>query len=112
MKLPKNLKKPLFVRPNDYVTVEGSDYIIKRNEFGQMVKVIGRVSRKLPSPKDVIWAINAHRKVAYWGNKYFMFEGIDAEVLDAIMQVIWVVEKRRGIDPPDINEIEDAIFDF
>ena len=112
MKLPKNLPSPTFIRPNDYVTIAGTDYIVKRNEFGQMVKVIGRVSRKLPSPKDVIWALNAHRHVAYWGNKYFMFERIDEEVIDAIKETIWDAEKRRGTDRPDPSTLEEGILDF
>ena len=102
----------MFIRPNDYVSIAGADYIVNRNEFGQMVKVVGRVSRKLPSPKDVIWAINAHRPVAYWGNKYFMYERIDSEVIDAIKDVIWEAEKRRGIERPDPKTLEDEIFDY
>lgn len=112
MKLPKNLPRPMFVRPNDYVSIAGSDYIVKRNEFGQMVKVVGRVSRKLPSPKDVIWALNAHRHVAYWGNKYFMWERLDSEIVDSIKNTVWEAEKRRGIEPPDLSNMEDDIFDF
>ncbi len=111
MKIPKNLPKPMFVRPNDYVSLGGADYIVRRNEFGQMTKVIGRVSRKLPSEKDVIWALNAHRKVAYWGNKYFMFERIDEEVMPSIMKDIWEADKRRGVPIPDIDP-EDSMYDF
>jgi len=112
MKLPRDLPRPQFVRANDYITLGSADYIVKRNEFGQMVKVIGRVSRKLPAQKDVIWALNAHRPVAYWGNKYFMYERIDQEVMPAIKEEIWEAERRKGIDPPDKSELEDGIFDF
>ncbi len=111
MKIPRDLQQPLFVRPNDYMTLNGADYIVKRNEFAQMVKVIGRVSRKLPSEKDVIWALRARRPVGYWGSKYFMWERIDSEVIDAIMEDIWEADKRRGIPKPEINP-EDNIFDF
>ena len=90
----------------------GADYIIKRNEFAQMVKVIGRVSRKLPSEKDVIWALQAGRPVAYWGNKYFMWERIDSEVIGEIEETIWEADRRRGIAPPDKKELEDTLFDF
>ncbi len=111
MKIPRDLPQPLFIRPNNYVTIGGADYIIKRNEFAQMVKVIGRVSRKLPSEKDVIWALRSHRPVAYWGNKYFLFERIDSEVLPQIMEDIWEADKRRGIPKPEIDP-EDQIYEF
>lgn len=111
MKIPRDLPRPMFIRPNDYVTVGGADFIIKRNEFAQMVKVIGRVSRKLPSEKDVIWALKARRPVAYWGNKYFLWERIDEEVLPEIMDDIWAADKRRGVEKPEIDS-EDEIFDF
>jgi len=111
MKLPRDLPRPMFVRPNDYFTLNGVDYIIKRNEFNQMVKVVGRVSRKLPSEKDVIWAIRSRRPVAYWGNKYFMFEMIDHEIIEPIMQAIWEADKRRGIPIPEIQQ-GDSLYDF
>jgi len=111
VKIPRDLPQPLFIRPNNYVTIGGADYIIKRNEFAQMVKVIGRVSRKLPSEKDVIWALRSHRPVAYWGNKYFLFERIDSEVLPQIMEDIWEADKRRGIPKPEIDP-EDQIYEF
>lgn len=111
MKLPRDLPKPIFIRPNDYVTLGGADYIIKRNEFGQMIKVLGRISRKLPAEKDVIWALRAHRPVGVWGNKYFMFERIDEEVLPEIMEAIWEADRRRGVPKPEINPEED-IYSF
>lgn len=112
MKIPKNLPQPVFIRPNDYLSLYGTDYIVKRNEFGQMVKVIGRVSRKLPSEKDVLWALNARRHVAYWGNKYFMWERIDEETIDQVMEEIWEFDKRRGITKPDIAQFLDKDYDF
>ncbi len=112
MAIPKNLPKPIFIRPNDYVTLGGAEYIVKRNEFGQMVKVIGRVTRRLPSEKDIIWAITAHRPVAYWGNKYFMWERIDSEVIDAIKEAIWEADKRRGVPKPDLSSAEEEVFDY
>lgn len=112
MKIPRTLPQPIFIRPNDYVTLGGAEYIIKRNEFGQMVKVIGRVQRKLPSEKDVIWALRSFRPVAYWGNKYFMYERIDQEVIGDIMEDIWQADKRRGVDRPDKTELEDPMYDF
>jgi len=112
LKIPRDLPQPMFIRPNDYITLAGVDYIIKRNEFAQMTKIIGRVSRKLPSEKDVIWALRAHRPVAYWGNKYFMFEHIDAEVIIPIMEAIWEADKRRGVPPPERTDLADALYDF
>jgi len=111
MKLPPELPRPMFIRPNDYITMNGVDFIIKRNEFQQMVKVIGRVSRKLPSEKDVIWALTARRAVAYWGNKYFMWESIDHEIIDPIKEAIWEADKRRGIPIPVLKPEED-LYDF
>jgi hypothetical protein len=112
MKIPKELPRPMFIRPNDYVTLYGAEYILRRNEFGQMVKILGRVSRKLPAQKDVIWALNARRLVAYWGNKYFMYERIDEEVIPELMEAIWEADKRRGIPKPDATELADKVFDF
>lgn len=112
MKIPRELPRPSFVRPNDYITLGGADYIVKRNEFGQMKKVIGRVSRKLPSEKDVIWALKAHRKVSYWGNKYFMYERIEDEVMQGIKEAIWEVDARRGVPKPPQTDMEEEIFDY
>jgi len=112
MKIPKELARPMFIRPNDYVTLYGADYVIKRNEFGQMVKVIGRVSRKLPSEKDVLWALRARRLVAYWGNKYFMFERIDEEVMSEIREAIWEADRRRGVAKPAQTDLADQVYDF
>jgi len=111
MKLPRDLPKPIFIRPNDYVTLGGADYIIRRNEFGQMVKVLGRVSRRLPAEKDVIWALRSLRPVGVWGNKYFMFERIDEEVLPEIMDAIWEADRRRGVARPVID-VEGDVFNF
>ena len=111
MKLPKDLPRPMFIRPNDFVNLYGAEYIIKRNEFAQMVKVIGRVTRKLPAEKDVIWALNARRRVAFWGSKYFMFERIDDEVLESIKEAIWEADKRKGVDKPSAEEL-DSDYDF
>ncbi|MFH0765869.1 MAG: hypothetical protein V2A61_05555 [Calditrichota bacterium] len=111
MKLPRDLPKPLYIRPNDYVTLYGADYIIRRNEFGQMTKVLGRVSRRLPSEKDVIWSLRSLRPVGVWGNKYFMFERVDEEVLPEIKNSIWDADKRRGVERPVIDP-EGEIFDF
>jgi len=101
----------MFIRPNDYVSIAGVDYIIKRNEFAQMVQVLGRVTRKLPSEKDIIWALESHRKVAQWGNKFFLFEGIDNEIIEDIMNVIWEADVRRGIPKPNIVLGHDALYD-
>ena len=110
MRIPKDLPQPIFIRPNDYVSLFGTEYIVKRNEFGQMIRVLGRVSRKLPSEKDVLWALKAHRHVAYWGNKYFMWERIDEEVLDPIMESIWEFDKRRGVEKPDMTIYADREY--
>ena len=112
MKIPRDLPQPMFIRPNDYISLRGTDYIVKRNEFGQMIKVIGRVARKLPSTKDIIWALRSHRPVAYWGNKYFMFERIDEEVVPEIMEAIWEADRRRGVQKPDMSDIEEKFYEF
>ena len=112
MRIPRDLPQPIFIRPNDYISLHGTDYIVRRNEHGQMTKVIGRVSRKLPSEKDILWALKAHRPVAYWGNKYFMYERIDAEIIGPIMDDIWEYDKRRGIEKPDMTQYEDREYDF
>ncbi|MDP8238468.1 MAG: hypothetical protein P9X24_05220 [Candidatus Hatepunaea meridiana] len=112
MKIPKNLSQPVFIRPNDYISLHGTDYIIKRNEFAQMIKVIGRVSRRLPSEKDILWALNARRPVAYWGSKYFMYDRIDPEIMEPIMEAIWEADVKRGIPKPDMSEFADREFDF
>jgi len=101
----------MFVRANDYVTVLGQDYIIKRNEFNQMVAVIGRVARRLPAEKEIIWALKARRPVACWGAKYFMYEFIDQEIIDPIKASIWEFDRRRGIPVPDIKDTVDSMYD-
>jgi len=110
--IPKNLPKPMFVRPNDFVTLGGAEYIIKRNEFGQMIKVIARVSRRLPAEKDVIWALRCHKKVGFWGMKYFMYERIDSEVMDDIKEQIWEADKRRGVAKPNMDDQFESDYDF
>lgn len=112
MAIPKHLPKPIFIRPNDYITLNGAEYIIRRNEFAQMIAVIGRVSRRLPSEKDVIWALTSHRKVAYWGSKFFMYERIDNEVLPEIKNAIWAADARRGVPIPKPEDIEGSIFEM
>lgn len=110
MKIPKELPKPMFIRANDYVTIQGADYIIKRNEFNQMVQVLGRVSRRLPAEKDIIWALKARRPVGCWGAKYFIYEYIDQEIIDPIKEAIWEADRRRGIPIPDAQSTEDALY--
>ena len=110
MKLPRELPKPMFIRANDYVTVMGADYIIKRNEFNQMITIIGRVARRLPSAKEIIWALKARRPVACWGAKYFMYEYIDQEVIDPIKETIWEADRRRGIPVPDAT-VQESMYD-
>jgi len=110
MKIPKELKKPIFIRANDYVTVMGQDYIIKRNEFNQMTDVLGRVSRRLPAEKEIIWALKARRPVGCWGSKYFMYEMIDQEVIDPIKAAIWEADRRRGIPIPD-QKAQETMYD-
>lgn len=112
MVIPRKLPKPMFVRPNDFVSISGQEYIIKRNEFGQMVKVIGRVSRKLPSEKDIIWALTAGRKVAQWGMKYFMIERISEEIIDPLKEEIWEADVRRGVPKPDLSDATESEYDF
>ncbi len=112
MKIPRNCPQPIFVRPNDYITMQGSDYIIKRNEFGQMIKLLGRIQRKLPSEKDVIWALRSHKPVGYWGNKYFIYERIDHEIIQPIMEAIWEADKRRGVDKPNMDDLVESDYDF
>ncbi|NQU04831.1 MAG: hypothetical protein HQ568_01960 [Calditrichaeota bacterium] len=112
MKLPKNLPQPIFVRPNDYVSILGAEYIIKRNEFAQMIKVLGRVQRKLPSEKDVLWALKSGRPVGYWGSKYFIYERIDPEIVQPIMEAIWEADQRRGVEKPDMSEMVERDYDF
>jgi hypothetical protein len=112
MKIPRELPQPMFVRPNDYITIQGADYIVKRNEFGQMVKVLGRVARKLPAEKEIIWALKARRPVAYWGSKYFMYEYIDQEIIDPIKEAIWEADRRRGVPIPEKKTDEDSLYDL
>lgn len=112
LKIPKGLPQPLFVRPTDYVSLPGADYIVKRNEFGQVIKLVGRIVRKLSTEKDILQALKDHRLVGYWGNKYFTYERVDDEIVDNILEVIWEFDKRRGVPPPDKSELEDKIYEF
>ncbi|MFN3822294.1 MAG: hypothetical protein ACK4OO_08185 [bacterium] len=112
LKIPKNLPQPMFVRPTDYVSLPGADYVVKRNEFGQAIKLVGRIVRKLPTDKDVIQALKDHRIVGYWGNKFFVLERVDDEIVDSILETIWEFDKRRGVPPPDRSVLEDRIYEF
>lgn len=108
----KRLRKPHYVRPNDYKRFEGANYIIRRNEHGSAVYVVGKAYRRLPTDLDVRMALKMDKMVAQWGSKYFLFTKTDAETGREILKRIWETELKRGIPVPDVSDYDKENFDI
>ncbi len=106
----KRIPKPHFVRANDYKRLYGQNYILRRNEFGSAVYVVGKAYRRLPTAIDVDIALKNNKQVAQWGNKFFLYTKIGAEMARPILEDIWASEVKRGIPIPEYSDYDKDEF--
>jgi hypothetical protein len=104
MQWPHNVKPPLYVRPWSRVRYYGKDYIVHRDIKGAIYQLVGRMTRKLPSIKEAIDAARNQKLVCQWGGYYSIYIRVDPEEAPMILQWLWEYEKKRGVEPPDLNE--------
>lgn len=104
MQWPRSLDPPLYVRPSSRVRYQGKDYIVRRDVKGAIYELVGRMTRKLPSIKDAIDAARSQKLVCQWGGYYAVYVRVDAEEQPLILQYLWQFEKKRGVEPPNLNE--------
>jgi hypothetical protein len=102
MSWPRNLKKPLYVRPASRVRYMGKNYIVKRDISGAIYSIIGRMTRKLPSEAEAIVAAQNQKLICTWGAYYSVYVAVDREEQPLILDYLWEEEKKRGIQPPDL----------
>jgi hypothetical protein len=101
MDWPKKLPQPLYVRPSSKVRYLGKNYIVKRDISGAIYRLIGRMTRKLPSLEEAIAATEAQKKVCQWGGYYSVYVAIDQEEAPLILEYLWEEDRKRGIQPPE-----------
>ncbi|MDP8207416.1 MAG: hypothetical protein P9L92_12180 [Candidatus Electryonea clarkiae] len=106
----KRIPKPHYVRVNDYKRMYGANYIIRRNEFGSAMCVLGKSYRKLSTDIDVEIALKMGKLVAQWGNKFFLYTRVDVEAGRMILDEIWEMEVKRGIPVPEASDYDKADF--
>jgi hypothetical protein len=104
MQWPRNVKAPLYVRASSRVRYFGKDYIVRRDIKGAIYQLIGRMTRKLPSMKEAIDAARSQKLVCQWGGYYSIYIRVDMEEAPMILEWLWTYEKKRGIEPPNLNE--------
>lgn len=104
MKWPKKLPQPMYIRASSKVRYMGKNYIVKRDISGAIYKLVGRITRKLPSMEEAIAATESQKLVCQWGGYYSAYVAIDQEEAPLILEYLWNEEKKRGIEPPDISE--------
>lgn len=100
MEWPKSVKSPMYIRPTERVRYLGKNYIVKRDQNSAIVKLIGRMTRKLPSMPEAILATKNQKMVCQWGAYYSVYVYIDAEEQPMMLEFLWAEDKKRGIDPP------------
>ena len=101
MKWPRNLSQPMYVRASSKVRYMGKNYIVKRDISGAIYKLVGRMTRKLPSMDAAIAATESQKLVCQWGAYYSIYVAIDQEEAPLILEYLWAEDKKRGIDPPN-----------
>lgn len=104
MQWPRNVDPPLYVRASSRVRYAGKDYIVRRDIQGAIYSLVGRMTRKLPSLKEAIDAARNQKLVCQWGGYYSVYVRVDAEEAPMIIKYLWEIEKKRGIQPPDLNQ--------
>jgi hypothetical protein len=112
MNYERKLPKPTFVRANDYKRVEGSNFIIKRNEFGGATYVTGKAHRKLSTNLEVEHALRMGKLVAMWAGKHFLYSKVMPDEGREILKVIWEAEIKRGIPQPEVSDYDKSAFDI
>ncbi len=108
----KRIPKPLFVRVRDYVRIIGANYIIRRNEFGGAVYVVGKAYRKLSTRIEVDHALKMGKLVAQWGNKYFLYTRITPDIARPLLEIVWKEDIKRGIPQPECSDYDKDSFDI
>ena len=101
---PTNIKPPLYIRTSSRVRYMGKDYIVKRDVRGAIYGLVGRMSRKLPSMEEAVVAAKNKKLICQWGGYYAIFTRIDPEEQPMILQYLWAEERKRGIEPPKIDD--------
>ncbi len=108
----KRMPKPFFVRPNNYLRIQGMNLIIRRNEHGSAMSVIGKAYRRLPTDLDVEIALKNNKMVAQWGNKYFLYSRVPPDIGKPILKDIWAGDVKRGIPIPEASDYDKETLDF
>jgi hypothetical protein len=73
MKWPKKLKQPMYVRTASRVRYMGKNYIVQRDISGAIYRLVGRMTRKLPSMEEAIAATENQKMVCQWGGYYSVY---------------------------------------
>jgi hypothetical protein len=103
---------PMWIRANDYKRIEGSNYIVRRNEFGAATYVVGKATRKLSTLKEVEYALLQGQLVAVWAGKHFRYTRITPDIGREVLDLIWKFDVRRGIPPPEVSDYDKESFDI
>lgn len=103
---PNNLPRPLYVRTSSRVRYMGKDYIVRRDVSGAICYLVGRMTRKLPSMKDAMNATINQKLVCQWGGIYAAYVRVEDEEKPMILNYLWEHEKKRGIKPPDLKNVQ------
>lgn len=82
----------------------GKNYIVLRDINGSIYKLVGRMTRKLPSMEEAIAATENQKLVCQWGGYYSVYVQIDQEEAPLILEYLWNEDKKRGIAPPNMDE--------
>ncbi len=112
MNYERKLPKPTFVRANDYKRIEGSNFIIRRNEFGGATYVTGKAYRKLSTKLEVEHALRMGKLVAMWAGKFFLYTRVQPDQGREILDIIWAAETKRGIPTPEMSDYDKSSFDI
>ena len=108
----RRAKKPHYVRTKDYLRFYGSNYIVRRNEFSSIVYIVGKAYRKLSTNIDVQHALKMGKKVAQWGNKFFLYTRVDVDSARMLLVDMWKEDVKRGIPKPEVSDYDKETFDI
>ena len=88
------------------------NYIIRRNEFGAAVYIVGKAYRKLSTKVEVEMALKQGKLVAQWGSKFFLYSRVTPDMARPILERIWESDERRGIPKPLVSDYDKESFDI